>query len=226
MMNRIGRSSRIAVTTMLSTLMRPVNKSGGSSCLWIVAGNLIVTALLNAALSIPANGQGYGPPPEVQGTRKSVEERNLLDLDVDQIEARINDAAVDSATKGAEWGAVKPPIRFANGSATLTATDVARLSKLAQALQRGSLSGQRISIEGHANATGSRKLNLTLTEQRADNVRAVLIQNYGVESWRLTAHGFGYDRPDQSYHPVDPLQRRAELRVLARYQGEVGGARR
>ncbi|ATB29720.1 kelch repeat-containing protein [Melittangium boletus] len=49
-------------------------------------------------------------------------------------------------------------------------------------------------IEGHTDDSGLEQLNLTLSQERADGVRAYLIQR-GIESSRLEARGYGPSRP-------------------------------
>lgn len=51
-----------------------------------------------------------------------------------------------------------------------------------------------VRIEGHTDNTGPEELNRTLSQQRADKVRAYLIQ-HGIRASRLTAKGYGPDRP-------------------------------
>lgn len=54
--------------------------------------------------------------------------------------------------------------------------------------------GKRIRIEGHTDATGPAALNLRLSQQRADAVRAALIER-GIEPGRMEAVGMGEDFP-------------------------------
>lgn len=51
-------------------------------------------------------------------------------------------------------------------------------------------------IEGHASKTGpSAKYNKRLSEARANAVKSMLSNEFGVDASRLTAVGYGYDRP-------------------------------
>lgn len=50
-------------------------------------------------------------------------------------------------------------------------------------------------IEGHTDSDGSVKLNKRLSQRRADAVREVLISQFNVETSRLTAVGYGEERP-------------------------------
>ena len=52
----------------------------------------------------------------------------------------------------------------------------------------------RVRIEGHSDSKGKRDKNVQLSQRRADAVRQYLVDK-GVEEGRLTAQGFGPDRP-------------------------------
>lgn len=49
-------------------------------------------------------------------------------------------------------------------------------------------------IEGHTDNVGSAEYNMKLSQQRADNVVAYLVKNFGIEASRLEAKGYGYSR--------------------------------
>lgn len=49
-------------------------------------------------------------------------------------------------------------------------------------------------IEGHTDNVGSHEFNMKLSRQRAENVVAYLVKNFGIEPSRLEAKGYGYTR--------------------------------
>ncbi len=53
---------------------------------------------------------------------------------------------------------------------------------------------KRVRVEGHTDETGTRELNMRLSQSRAETVRTYLV-NRGVKADRLSAQGFGPDRP-------------------------------
>ncbi|GIU49018.1 MULTISPECIES: OmpA family protein [Shewanella] len=53
----------------------------------------------------------------------------------------------------------------------------------------------QVTIEGHCSKTGSYEHNLALSQARADNVVKVLSDTFGIDSSRLTAIGYSFDRP-------------------------------
>jgi outer membrane protein OmpA-like peptidoglycan-associated protein len=73
-----------------------------------------------------------------------------------------------------------------------------------------------IIIEGHTDSDGTREYNQLLSERRANAVRNALI-SYGVDPRRITAYGYGEDRPlvpnDTSYNKQ--RNRRVEVVIVA-----------
>lgn len=54
--------------------------------------------------------------------------------------------------------------------------------------------GRRITLAGHTDAKGARPYNLTLSEQRAEAVKAWLV-THGVAAEQITTRGYGQSRP-------------------------------
>lgn len=50
-------------------------------------------------------------------------------------------------------------------------------------------------IEGHTDADGSKEANLKLSQARADNLRKYIINKFGIAGDRLTAKGYGLEKP-------------------------------
>ena len=76
----------------------------------------------------------------------------------------------------------------------------------------------KVTIEGHCSKTGSYEHNLALSQARADNVVKVLSGTFGIESSRLTAIGYSFDRPiDLSESPEANI---ANRRVIAEVTGD------
>jgi outer membrane protein OmpA-like peptidoglycan-associated protein len=112
-------------------------------------------------------------------------------------------------------------LRFASGSAALPAAELPDLDRTAKLLaERPELSAR---IEGHTDSVGSRALNQSLSQQRAEAVMAALVER-GVDAARLTAEGIGPDRPIASNDtPAGRSQnRRVEIYVTAQDQMAAG----
>jgi len=72
-------------------------------------------------------------------------------------------------------------------------------------------------VEGHTDSVGSDAYNQGLSERRASAVRDVLVNQYGVESGRVQAVGYGESRPvaDNANADGRAINRRVEAEVEA-----------
>jgi outer membrane protein OmpA-like peptidoglycan-associated protein len=104
-------------------------------------------------------------------------------------------------------------IVFASGSAIIDAGSSPLLDHLAQAAR--SCPGS-IRIEGHTDIIGRTAFNRSLSEARAQAVRAALIER-GISAQRLSAQGFGAARPiaDNRTENGRARNRRIEFHAVA-----------
>lgn len=72
-------------------------------------------------------------------------------------------------------------------------------------------------VEGHTDSVGTDQYNQRLSERRAQAVREVLVNQYGVESQRVDSVGYGETRPvaDNSTEEGRQINRRVEAEVEA-----------
>lgn len=84
-------------------------------------------------------------------------------------------------------------IRFRSGSAELEPESRRTLDQVALVM-KAHPEVEEVRVEGHTDETGTRELNLRLSKQRANVVRNYLIRK-GVSPGRLTAEGYGPDKP-------------------------------
>ena len=98
---------------------------------------------------------------------------------------------------------------FLLGSAELTAQARATLDRFAAALARVG-SYRAFTVEGHTDASGSRDTNRSLSQARAASVVNYLASK-GVDRSKLTAQGYGSDRPLAGRSAADPANRRVEV---------------
>jgi outer membrane protein OmpA-like peptidoglycan-associated protein len=73
-------------------------------------------------------------------------------------------------------------------------------------------------IEGHTDSRGNRDYNIDLSQRRADAVRRVLIDDFGIAARRLTARGYGPDKPLDTNDTAAGRQR--NRRVIATITGQ------
>jgi outer membrane protein OmpA-like peptidoglycan-associated protein len=73
-------------------------------------------------------------------------------------------------------------------------------------------------VEGHTDSVGSDVYNQKLSERRANAVRDVLVNQYGVGADRVNAVGYGEARPvaDNATDSGRAVNRRVEAEVEAR----------
>ena len=72
----------------------------------------------------------------------------------------------------------------------------------------------KVEIQGHTDNTGSEEYNLKLSQRRAEAVRKVLIEKYGISPDRVIAKGYGESMP---IAPNDTEEGRAKnRRVVAK----------
>ena len=95
------------------------------------------------------------------------------------------------ANKLAQLGSVDVNIHFTKNSDELTKSEIAKLEKIAKALKDNALKGKRVFIEGHTDSDGEEYFNMDLSQRRANSVKKLLIDRFGIDSNRLNALGFG-----------------------------------
>jgi OOP family OmpA-OmpF porin len=103
-------------------------------------------------------------------------------------------------------------VNFATGSARLLAESTAILDDAAATLRKHP--EIKAEVAGHTDNTGSRALNVKLSQQRATAVMNYLVAK-GVPADNLTAHGYGPDHPlaDNATADGRAANRRVELRI-------------
>jgi outer membrane protein OmpA-like peptidoglycan-associated protein len=108
--------------------------------------------------------------------------------------------------------AIAKRINFATGSDVLTQASLADLNQLADILKREAL--YKVEIDGHTDNVGNAAANKTLSQKRANAVKAYLVKK-GVAADRLTAIGYGAEKPiaDNKTPQGRTQNRRVELKL-------------
>ncbi len=102
-------------------------------------------------------------------------------------------------------------LTFDLDSATLSDAARKNLDVVAEALSDGRLKAAKFRVEGHTDARGGDKYNVSLSTQRADAVVRYL-EAKNVPADKLQAIGFGKSAP-RTENPYDPENRRVELKL-------------
>ena len=103
-------------------------------------------------------------------------------------------------------------IEFESGSATLTARGRKVLDEVVPVLS--AQGEQKLSLVGHTDNSGERRLNLSLSQSRADAVKGYLVEK-GIAASRINTSGVGPDQPIASNDSADgrAKNRRIDFRV-------------
>lgn len=124
------------------------------------------------------------------------------------IEARAKVAEIADAH---ELPQVDIDILFDFNNDSLRAEALRDVVTIGQALGAAELAGARFVVAGHTDGVGSAAYNLDLSQRRAETVRRVLIESFGIPAQRLVAVGFGFERLKNIHDPSADENRRVEL---------------
>jgi outer membrane protein OmpA-like peptidoglycan-associated protein len=102
-------------------------------------------------------------------------------------------------------------IQFDFNSARIRPSSFAAVGLMADALYHPYLQGYRFLIVGHTDAKGNREYNLKLSQQRADAIRAALINPFGISPSRIEAVGLGEEQLLKPAAPEAAENRRVQL---------------
>ncbi|RMD89338.1 MAG: OmpA family protein [Alphaproteobacteria bacterium] len=140
---------------------------------------------------------------------------NTLDRQAEDLRRSL-DRRTRVVRQGDELVVVMPnDILFDFDSAEVSPEFIPELRKLAASLNR--FPGTVVEVQGHTDGVGSAAYNLRLSQERADNVRAILI-GAGVEPDRVIAVGKGEDVLPPGVPAIpenNPLRRRVEIYIRA-----------
>jgi outer membrane protein OmpA-like peptidoglycan-associated protein len=162
-----------------------------------IAGNTLLVAIAGAAV-----GGAAGAYIGRQMDKQAAEMRR--DLEGAKVE-RVGEAIKITFDSGLLFDINKYDLRPASQ---------ANLTKLAAILNK--YPDTNILIEGHTDSTGSREINMPLSENRAKSVAAYLA-TLNVQSARFTVRGYGFDQPlgDNNTQAGRQQNRRVDLAIMA-----------
>lgn len=109
----------------------------------------------------------------------------------------------------------KEKIQFEVNKAVIKEESYSLLKDIAEVIKKNP-QVKKISIEGHASAEGDAKHNKKLSDERAKSVMEHLVKKEGVEAARLTAKGWGEEKPiaDNNTEEGREKNRRVEFLVV------------
>jgi OmpA-OmpF porin, OOP family len=147
-------------------------------------------------------------------------QKQAADLEAQQKQVAANKAAIDAAV--ARFGQLddyyildEVTVYFANGKVSVDSKYTPQLLALAEKAK--TVNGYMVEVKGYASAVGSVALNQKLSEDRADNVSNILLQQGNIPLTRMLApgamgetHQVGDDKTEQG----QAENRRVVVRVL------------
>ena len=104
---------------------------------------------------------------------------------------------------------------FGFDSAVLTPAAQKTVDRVAEVLKHDLMKDKVIQIEGHADAKGDDRYNKSLSERRADAVRAYLVSRHNIDGSRLQFVGKGESEPYDPANPHSQVNRRVEFKNIS-----------
>ena len=121
----------------------------------------------------------------------------------------------DERQEMAELAATKPKIdleiRFDYNSAAISKSSEQAVGELGKALSDPALKGSTFMVAGHTDAVGGEAYNQDLSERRADTIKRVLTEEFGINGSDLVTVGYGKTKPKDPNAPLDPANRRVQV---------------
>lgn len=84
-------------------------------------------------------------------------------------------------------------VQFSTGGSTVAEASIEEIGRVAQRMRE--FPDVRLLLEGHTDSSGGADLNRSLSEQRAEAVKQILVERFDIESSRVDAVGRGEDAP-------------------------------
>ncbi len=205
----------------------------------LIRASLSVAAVAAAAVCLtPALAQKAAPTPteliealKAKGTRGVDARATPADPAAEAAAAKLIETLRDKATRGLSAStqerqqlssivAAKPNVNlevpFGFNSADLTTEAVTQLTSLGKALQDGQLALADILVAGHTDAKGGADYNQTLSQRRAETVRAYLVKNFNIPEAKLIPVGYGREKLKDPSKPFADENRRVQVVNLSK----------
>ena len=102
-------------------------------------------------------------------------------------------------------------IEFDLNSAMIKPSSYRTLGSVADAMHNPILLGYKFLVVGNTDTTGTREINLKLSQERADAVMQALATTFRVDPRRLQAVGLGEENLQDVKHPQAAINRRVQI---------------
>jgi outer membrane protein OmpA-like peptidoglycan-associated protein len=176
------------------------------------AGETVSADKIVRALKPTSPTRGLSVDPKPVDTVKQAKEISFLNSVRNR---KTRSLSVDERQEMAEIAATKPKIDleilFDYNSAEISKSSEQAVEELAKALSDPSLKGSTFMVAGHTDAKGGESYNQGLSERRADTIKKVLAEEFGINGSDLVTVGYGKSRPKNERDPMDPANRRVQV---------------
>jgi outer membrane protein OmpA-like peptidoglycan-associated protein len=106
-------------------------------------------------------------------------------------------------------------INFEFNSDQISKSAMPTVEALAKALNDAALKGSTVLVAGYTDAKGSEEYNQGLSERRANAVKQVLVDKYGITADNLMTAGYGKTHLKDAAHPFAAQNRRVGIVNMA-----------
>lgn len=120
-------------------------------------------------------------------------------------------AQAQAEVAGQEQSSIGLPIKFGYNSTRILPESVPFLNEVGKMLGMAEYAGEKLMIEGHTDASGAEDYNQSLSERRAQEVKAYLMNNYNIAGNRLFVSGRGENKPLPGVNPFAAVNRRVQF---------------
>jgi outer membrane protein OmpA-like peptidoglycan-associated protein len=206
MMTSLNRVSRLKAVTLGVALSMTAG-------LAVAADNTVsADQILNALRPKPmTRGLSMTAAPQVDASVKAKEVSFLDSLR----NRKTRSLSLGEREQIAEIASTKPKvdleIQFDYNSADISKTSLTTVQELGKALSNPGLKGSTFVVAGHTDAVGSEPYNLDLSERRADTIKHVLVEKFGIASNDLVTVGYGKTKLKDAGNPTAPINRRVQV---------------
>jgi|HubBroStandDraft_1064217.scaffolds.fasta_scaffold93228_2 outer membrane protein OmpA-like peptidoglycan-associated protein len=164
---------------------------------------------IGALLLLAASGSAWAQHPGGSDGNGVVSAEDILR----QLTPPIRTRGLHRANVPEQAAAVSLSIPFDSNSSRLQPAASKQLHNLADALNSDDLKSSRFEVAGHTDATGNAAYNKRLSTRRALAVKEFLV-HLGVSAKRIETAGYGSEHLLKPDAPLDPANRRVEIRNL------------
>lgn len=103
------------------------------------------------------------------------------------------------------------PIKFGYNSSEILSDSLPFLDEVGKMLTMPDYAQKKLVVEGHTDASGSKRYNQYLSEKRAAAVKGYLMTRYNISENRLFVNGMGENHPLSGMSPYAAVNRRVQF---------------